>query len=95
METRSHAGLVLDLPSLNVAVAAADGPCIRLGWQQTSVHSNRIRDERHVRVAPSAFVVEASKLIYIFFINHYLSASLLQPDGVKHNMYDRLSHINK
>jgi hypothetical protein len=32
---------------------------------------------------------------YIYFINHYLSASLLQPSGVKHDMCDRLSHINE
>ena len=30
-----------------------------------------------------------------FFINHYLSASLLQPSGVKHDMCDRLSHVNE
>ena len=31
----------------------------------------------------------------IYFINHYLSASLLQPGGVKRDMCDRLSHINE
>jgi hypothetical protein len=34
-------------------------------------------------------------IIYIYFINHYLSASLLQPSGVKHDMCDRLSHVNE
>ena len=33
----------------------------------------------------------------IYFINHYayLSASLLQPSGVEHDMCDRLSHVNE
>ena len=34
-------------------------------------------------------------LFIIYFINHYLSASLLQPSGVKHDMCDRLSHVNE
>jgi hypothetical protein len=38
---------------------------------------------------------KSQRSIYIFFINHYLSASLLQPSGVKHDMCDRLSHINE
>ena len=30
----------------------------------------------------------------IYFINHCLSASLLRPDGVKHNIHDTHAHIN-
>ena len=31
---------------------------------------------------------------YIHFINHCLSASLLRPGGVKHNIHDTRAHIN-
>ena len=32
--------------------------------------------------------------MYIYFINHCLSASLLRPDGIKHNIHDTHAHIN-
>ena len=32
--------------------------------------------------------------LYIYFINLCLSASLLRPDGVKHNIHDTHAHIN-
>jgi hypothetical protein len=50
----------------------------------------------HCTVALSGTLTLASRFVIykvICFINHYLSASLLQPDGVKHDVYDRLSHI--
>ena len=33
-------------------------------------------------------------LYIIYFINHCLSASLLRPDGIKHNIHDTHAHIN-
>ena len=52
-------------------------------------HNNQ--ESRSINQQPNAVTTHT---LYIYFINHYLSASLLQPSGVKHDMCDRLSHVN-